>query len=130
MKLIEDITAIIETYDNLPRDFNDIQRLLNARKSLSVLSYNLSLQVADYKHLYEMAYLKRKLNHSRLKQSSEGTNADREDKAIIGNAENLKTEKENEAMYSKLKIILGQVNEVSDSMSQYISYLKLEKQNG
>lgn len=45
---LRDISATIAWYRKLPRDFNDINLLMNARRSLSTMLYEVAGMLAEY----------------------------------------------------------------------------------
>lgn len=120
---------IIETYNGLPADFADIDRLINARKKLACLSINLAELTGDLRTEFESNYYQRKLNFAKgvMKHKEGKTVSEAEALALIDVEEFYKQEKLSDAEYQKCRLILNQVNEVLSSMNGHLSYLKDEK---
>lgn len=130
MRTTEKINEIINSYSLLLLEANNLPVLVDLRKDLVVLSYDLGREVAEYKIAFDSAYARRKISYFQAKQTHlSGSLGKAEVLAEVEVAELRKEEKENEGLYSASKIVLNQVNEVLKSMQQDISLLKQELGN-
>lgn len=127
----KEILEIIEGYNTLPNDFNDINRLLNAQKKLSVLSVRYAVEVATYKKRAEEMNFVRKYKFAKSveRHIADGVKsvARAENMARLDVYEEEKDEITSKAIFDGMKIFLNQVNEVLDGLRQKISFLKQEK---
>ena len=128
-KTIQKIETVLNWYKAKPKDFAGIDELIKARKSLSILSFDLAKIVGDFKDGYDRFYFLRQVEEAKF-CSREGDSISQLKATAKNNAtirEYYKAEKDNESGYARSKILLNQVNEVLSTMNQHIAYLKEEK---
>lgn len=108
-----------------------IDGLLNLRDKLAIHSYRLAEYTAGAKTSYNVSYFTRKISVSKKKQAiiqDKGISAAQATiEAENANEELFQQEQIDEANAFKHDLLLKQVNQVLNAMSQRISYLKTEK---
>lgn len=130
-EILNQIKAIIKWYGDLQKGYNNIEVLMESRRKLTSLSYFLAEVVGEVKFNYDVAYGARKIGIAEAKadiMSSESA-AKAETLAIKEKSDLIREEKELEGTYYRLRLLLTQANEVSSTLHQHISNLKIE-QNG
>lgn len=125
------IKAIIKWYGDLQKGYNNIEVLMESRRKLTSLSYFLAEVVGEVKFNYDIAYGERKIGTAEAKAElmESETAAKAETLAIKEKSDLIRKEKELEGTYYRLRLLLTQANEVSSTLHQHISNLKIE-QNG
>ena len=121
---------IIKWYESLPRDYNDIDSLLHARKKLSVANFNLATDISNKGIEHSGVYTTRKICYAKAKSNLECqmSSTKAETLATIEIEEIIKSENTLEAHHKGLKILFDATNKVLDAMASNINYLRDEKQ--
>jgi len=125
------IQSTVIWYSKLQRDFNDVQRLMSARRSISC---NLALMASQIGQLYEQknaTETMRKAAHSealREAMEKQGTSA-AQAKIMADNAilNELARESQADTEYRRGWILYEAWKNVCDVMSQHVSNLKAER---
>jgi hypothetical protein len=127
----EKILSIIDWYESIPDDFNDIDTLMNKRRMLSVYRTHLSMEYGRYQAKFRRNYGLRKATFFRKKHIGIS-----ELDMKIGEAEAMaedavhdyrKEESLNQGLADASSSLLKSTDETLSSMNQQISYLKQEK---
>lgn len=130
MKITEQISELVREYRSMNTGEGiNLSRLMELRKDLACLSFELSIETAKAKRLYDQAYAGRKIREAREKidsVSNGATNSLADSVSIWESRSERIDQAKAEADYSAGKIILTQVNEVLNSMQQEIAELRRE----
>lgn len=130
-KIIEEIRQQINRYHQRGNSAT-IDDLLDIQDNISIRSFTLASYVADYKASYNASYFRRRLGiaKSSLKHQQSGMKiATADHQAIIDMADEYETEQAHEATAIQMDLLLRQTNVIINSISQRISYLKMEYAN-
>ena len=125
----KEVDKIISWWINLPKDYSDISMLLYMQQKLSGYSYYLACDSADFKKDYNFAYFWRKINVNKRKNAfiETGMSASASESLAIEKTEDeLRKEIEAETVVYKQDLILKQIGNILNSLTQRISYLKAE----
>lgn len=130
MRITEQISELVREYRSMNTGEGiNLSRLMELRKDLACLSFELSIETAKAKRLYDQAYAGRKIREAREKidsVSNGATNSLADSVSIWESRSERIDQAKAEADYSAGKIILTQVNEVLNSMQQEIAELRRE----
>jgi hypothetical protein len=130
MEFLEEIKKIVKWYEGISKGYNNLEILMEARRKLNSKSYYLAEIVGEMKYNYDIAYGERKIaiatTKAELMDSGESA-AKSETRAVKENVEVIRKEKELEGTYYRLRLLLSQANELSSTLHQHISNLKIEK---
>lgn len=127
---IESLKNIVEWYRGIGQAYNDIEKLIYSRKQLVTNLYYYVELVNDLKFEYDNAYAKRKaLFAEKISiHKSNGESVSGAEKMALKDIEKAVEEEK----YFESKLFEGRQNvsifmEISETMSQQISYLKQEQ---
>ncbi len=130
---IEHITEILQAYEQQLTN-PDIENLIRMRSELAIYSFRFGSILADLNEKYNLSYFQRKIQTSKQKANFVNKHKMPVNKATISAdiecEEVILKETEAQSLADRAKILLDQTNKVMDAISQHVSYLKYEKQNG
>lgn len=131
---LRDISATIAWYRKLPRDFNDINLLMNARRSLSTMLYEVAGILAEYARDKIAAEHVRKAfeaeKFAELRDKAEKPITSQIEAAVKAlSVSYCQREADTEAEYQAAKIVYDAAKNVCDVMTQHIANLKSEKRD-
>lgn len=129
MTITDKITDVIQQYNSIELASQNLDTIMNMRKTLVALNFELGKEVAKYKRDYDAAYARRKIGYytsknEAIENAHTATHADvLAEKHVAPHREE---EKRLEGIYSGSNIIRVQANECINAMQQDISILKTE----
>ena len=126
------IVDIIDWVNDLPADYNDIDKLMYAGTKLGILNYDLSVKIAGYKVKSEFHNIRRRRVHAESiramrKADPKRPLADCNAQADINIAKDYGNHKHYEALFTGERIILNASQDVLQRINQWLSHLKEEK---
>ena len=132
IKVIEEITKIVEWYGNLPKDFTNITDLMYSRQKLSAYQFALSVELGTLRQ--EWKQCEAQTEFVRRNKAVEGVNEGLPMSKVVelskaSALECLKLEKTADGMYNRIKFIIESTESVNQSITQHISILKIEQKN-
>ena len=130
MNTLPTIEKIVQGYNALPADFNDIDRLTTALRRLACAVFEYSREVGEKYRDARSTEFQRKAAEQRekLRLIGEGQSAAAAESAAKAAAEKLQfAEIEADAEYRAAYLALTSANGVLDAIRQHISTLKSEK---
>jgi hypothetical protein len=128
MTAYEEAVDILTMLHQLPKDFADIGRLVQARFKLSTVSTMLAIEYGTDIKAYHASYFNRKNEWSKVAKEKMETmsGVKSEVEANVSTADHLKAENVWEGNCKAMKALLDQINKVLDSTSGKIKYLQEE----
>lgn len=130
--VLQQIAALIESYNRAPKNTPDIEGLLLLRRRLANLSYKLGELTGEAYHERNGTEYRRKRAQSIIfnREMTAGKSAAAADQqARFETDEEQKQEFLADANYRQLQILLGQVNEILNTMNQHIAFTRREHAN-
>lgn len=130
MSALPTIEKIVQGYNALPADFNDIDRLTTALRRLACAVFDYSREVGEKYKDARSTEFQRKATEQRekLRLIGEGQSAAAAESAAKAASEKLQfAEIEADAEYRAAYLALTSANAVLDAIRQHISTLKSEK---
>jgi len=133
MDIYKEIESILNWYYVNSDKVDNPGLFLDKRDKLSVLSYRVAQEQADYNEQFLLTEMKRKIFVAKhieeaMKQALKPAFNRIESQALIAAEEILDEEKTNEALTKRCSLILNQINKVLDAMNQRVSYLRKERE--
>lgn len=128
---INEMSALLSFYAGLPADFNDIDRLLVAKRKLTHYAFYWSTEVGKALELYNSIYAERKTFMSKmvLNEVRGGDSISKAThKAEVESEDMRQNEAKAEALYRQYKGYQDAISQAIQSIMQDISYLKQEKE--
>lgn len=128
MEILDEINAIVDTYNGYPEDYSNINEIMYLRKKLSTYLVSFAVEVGNARKEWKTAEMRHEIikNELRIKNQSLGTT-----KADWYAKVNSESENEEsiltESVYWQLHYIFNSVREVLSEMNQRISYLREEE---
>lgn len=133
MDIYKEIESILNWYYANSDKVDNPGLFLDKRDKLSVLSYRVAQEQADYNEQFLLTEMKRKIVVAKfidttMSQAAKPSFNRVEIQALITAEEILDEEKTNEALTKRCSLILSQINKVLDAMNQRVSYLRKERE--
>lgn len=131
---INDIEKVVNFYHALKRGYNDIDMLVNCRKSLSTCLYYMSKDIAIAYETFKGLESLRKMNvekrrYELISGSDKISAAAAEAQAAAQFADIRDQENESETIWKRLDLHYRSTEKVIDSLNQHIAHLRAEKQS-
>ena len=127
----KEIQELIAKYRKTPLEATYLSKLMDIRQNLVALGFELGLETAEYKRLFDSANYSRKISFYQFKSDSLSEGVTKAETLAEVKIKDLReSEKTYESLYYGCKILLGQLNEVLSSIQQDLSILKSELNNG
>lgn len=132
MDTLEEVSEILTWYYHNSDKVDNPGLFLDKRDKLSVLSYRVAQQQADFneqflKNEWQRKVFTAKFIDENMKKAGSKFNRT-EMESLIAAEKYLDEEKTNEALTKKYSLLLGQINKVLDAMNQRVSYLRKERE--
>ncbi len=129
---LKKIIKVVSWYNELPKDYSNIEELLYVRKQLCTNLFAVAIELTKTrqewkKHAYEVERIKRQSMQSYLEEGVPVSKAEAYAKAEA--LEALEQETMIESAYMTLKILVDNAVEVNTTMMQHVSNLKEERKN-
>ena len=128
---IDEMSKVLRYYAELPSDFNDIERLIVAKRKLVHYSFYFSTEVGNALAIYNNSYNIRKSAYAKCVELNikGGDSVSKAQIVAEKDVEKLReTEGNAEALYRRVKGYQDALNQSIQSIMQDISYLKQEKE--
>jgi hypothetical protein len=129
-ELTNSISKVLSWYSSIPKDFNDIDTLISAKRKLSGLIYRFSVLVGEALEEYNNSYAFRKRHHAQemLKCVEAGMTLGKAELNVELKAYKFRVDEgANESMYRRLKGQFDSLRDTMSSMQQDLSILKMER---
>ena len=129
--ILDEICVVVNWYQNLEKDFNNISSLMHARKTLSTYLFSLSKNLSELRQTwkqneFETEAARRKIMTEMIDDNVAVSKANEYCRMrIIAHVE-IENNSENE--YHKLKFFIESAHDVNNTLMQHISMLKKEQE--
>jgi len=130
--LINEVIRVVEWYKELPKDYPNISDIMYARKNITTLQFYMSVELGKLRKEWKECEVRRETvrRMKAVELIDEGLSMTKVQE--ISRKEALfmfQAEKIADIEYHNLKFMLDSTQEVSNSMMQHISQLKIEQKN-
>jgi hypothetical protein len=131
---INDIEKVVNYYHNLKRGYNDIETLINCRKSLSTCLYYMAKDIANAYETFKGLESLRKMNvekkrYELISAVEKVSAAAAEAQAAAQFADIREQENVAETIWKRFDLHYKSTEKVIDSLNQHIAHLRGEKQS-